>query len=79
MTIRLAIRGYLGDTLVFERALSTDEESIDALVEEHTWGIVEGNIDMLEFEFLDEPDPFQRFLRLGTNTQRMAAPMRLKL
>lgn len=75
--IRVTIRGYLGRTLQFTQAREAAGAEIEELAFQHAISMALGFIDMVEFEFLDEPDVNQRFLRLATNPQGMVMPFDL--
>lgn len=77
MKIRVTIRGYLCRTLQFTHTLETEGAKIEDLAEQHITAMASGFIDMVEFEFLDEPDVNQRFLRVGTNPLGMVTPVDL--
>jgi hypothetical protein len=82
MTIRLAIRGYAGDTLVFRDNLVIETEQMDTLLtdiaEEHMEMIAAHQDNFtIEIEFLDEPDVNQRFFRFGSTPDRMVQPIRI--
>jgi hypothetical protein len=55
------------------------DKVVPDLAKEHADAMAAKTLDMVEIEFLDEPDVNQRYLRLGTNSAGMVAPMRLKL
>ena len=72
-------RGYLGRALQFERTENFEEADMDSFVttlgERHAQATLDGEIDMVEIEFLDEPDVMTRFLRIGTNPEGMVIPL----
>ncbi len=76
------------DTLVkavlrFEERTEVDPEQIDdvmpALAEKHARLLASGGLHMIEIEFLDEPDPLQRFFRIGTDPRGMVMPIKVEL
>ena len=68
-SVRLTVRGFLGRTLKFEQHIDTKIEKLDQLLPslalEHATAMGEGTLDMIEIEFLDEPDINERFFRLA--------------
>lgn len=80
MSTRVIVRGFLKGSHVF-----SDHQELDAdkpgftrrIAEQHARMTLAGDIDMIEIEFLDEPDPNQRFLRIGTNPLDMVIPLRI--
>lgn len=73
--IRLRIRGYAGAALLFKEDIDAEEVAMESLVEEHMKLLLPHPTHMLEFEFLDELDPKQRYFRFGTDTRRMRNPI----
>lgn len=84
-TIRLAIRGFGGmlRQCVFEDRLEVREEEIEsllpALAKKHGERLASHELYMIEFEFLDEPNPNERFFRFGTDPGGMVAPIAIDL
>jgi hypothetical protein len=83
MIMRMVARGYLGDELVFRENITLDEEQLENVVADmalrHSAAMAADELDMIEFEFLDEPDPDQRFFRIGTNPDGMVMPIEVDL
>lgn len=83
MTLRLAIRGFVGRTRMFEDVVEIPDDSFDALIpqlaEKHATALASHELHMIEIEFLDEPDPEQRFFRFGTDPSGMVAPIEVPL
>jgi len=83
MTDRLAIRGYLKSTKLWESQVEIDSEKLDellpSLAEQHAEECASGKLTMIEIEFLDEPDPNERFFRFGTDPSGMVMPIGIKL
>jgi hypothetical protein len=82
MTFRVIARGWGEEAkLLFEDTLVLDELELQnilpAVAERHARILADHPKHMLEFEFLDCPDPLQRFLRFGTDPTRMVQPRRL--
>jgi hypothetical protein len=77
---RVVVRGFLKGDPVFSDHQEIDPED-DSLMErvakQHARMALAGDIDMIEIEFLDEPDPNQRFFRIGTNPAGMVIPLRI--
>jgi hypothetical protein len=75
--MRVCIRGKAGNNLLFEDTLNFDEDldAIEAMVQKHTPYLLANPLHVIEFEFLDEPDPLQRFFRLGTDRDHMVIPI----
>jgi hypothetical protein len=81
---RLAIRGFIGRVKVLEELADVDDEGdgMEALVEKHAIHLLTlpgGERHMIEIEFLDEPDPLQRFFRIGTDPDQMITPVAVRV
>jgi len=76
---RIMIRGFVGRKLIFEEAADADAVDLETLAAKHATVMAAYKHHMLEFEFLDEPDPLQRFFRFGTDPSAMVRPIRLDL
>ena len=83
MTIRVAIRGFVGRHKVFEERISLPMEKLDKLLpgiaEKHATALAAHELHMVEIEFLDEPDPNERFFRFGTDPTGIVMPMAIDL
>jgi hypothetical protein len=82
--IRLMIRGSIAGVEQFADYVETDDsgDQMEALGESHALRLLAlpgGKRHMIEIEFLDEPDPLERFFRFGTDPDRMVIPIRLPL
>jgi hypothetical protein len=82
--IRLAIRGYAAGQVQFEEQLTLlDERAIQDLLpdlaKQHADALAAHELHHIEIEFLDEPDPLQRFFRIGTDPSGMVMPIGVKL
>lgn len=81
MGIRLVVRGFVGSEMKFKDELELEERDLETLVpelaEKHAEAMGAGILTMIEIEFLDEPDPQQRFFRIGTDASGMVMPMRI--
>ena len=79
MKIRLAIRGIVGGKILFEDRVTLDDAQLENLLprlaKKHAAAMAAHELHMLEFEFLDEPDPMQRFFRFGTDPAGMVIPI----
>lgn len=81
--IHIVIRGYRNNTLLLEHQTEVAEDTLEELVpllaEMHAASMAAGELHMIEIEFLDEPDPLQRFFRFGTDPSRMVMPIQIDL
>jgi len=80
MSIRLAIRLFADGEQILEERVDADESELAGLAEKHT--VMLGDLagpHMIEIEFLDEPDPNQRFFRFGTDPRGMVIPIAIDL
>jgi hypothetical protein len=82
--MRIAIRGFIAGVRQFEECLSApaDGAGLENLAEEHARRMLAlpgGTLHHIEIEFLDEPDPMQRFFRFGTDPRYMVAPIGIEL
>jgi hypothetical protein len=82
--IRLAIRGYADGVKVIDERMEAAEERLEgqipALAAEHAARLASlSDLMMVEIEFLDEPDPFHRYFRFGTDPSRMVDPIKVGL
>jgi hypothetical protein len=78
--IRLAIRGFIGGVKQFEERIDVSEsaDELEGVAERHSLRLLAlpgGEKHMIELEFLDEPDPLQRFFRVGTDPSAMVTPI----
>jgi hypothetical protein len=80
--IRLAVRTYLGKRRLSERRMASTESQLEQLLPElgveHATAMSAGEIDMIEIEFVDEPDPLARYFRWGTNPAGMVQPVAIR-
>jgi hypothetical protein len=83
MIVRLAIRGYAAGKIQFEDRVDLNSAEIEQLVpglaEKHATAMAEHRLHMIEIEFLDEPNPNERFFRMGTDPSRMVLPLEIDL
>ncbi|HZT29366.1 MAG TPA: hypothetical protein VFA33_05760 [Bryobacteraceae bacterium] len=81
--IRLAIRGYVGRTALFEDRIEVSPMDLDTvlptLAEKHCEKLAAHHLHMIEIEFLDEPNEQQRFFRFGTDPSGMVTPIEIPL
>lgn len=77
--MKLAIRGYAGRQKIFEEVIEADDADLERLAERHLERLLAYERHMIEFEFLDEPDPLQRFFRFGTDPGGMVMPVAIDL
>ncbi len=79
--MRVAIRGFVGRTVLFEDRVELDESSLaellPSLAEKHALAMSRHELHMIEIEFLDEPDVQQRFFRIGTDPSGMVMPLKV--
>lgn len=78
--MRIAVRGYLNGEHVFtdfQEVKPEDYELVERIAKQHAYLTIHGEIDMIEIEWLDEPDQNQRFFRIGTNPADMVLPHRI--
>lgn len=83
MIIRVAIRGFTQGELQFEDVVELPDEAaiehlLPGLAEKHAAALADHRLHMIEIEFLDEPDPQERFFRFGTDPSGMVIPMRVR-
>jgi len=76
--MRVAVRGFAKDMLIFEEILDTAQYDLTNLARDHVQKMTAYPDHMIEVEFIDEPDNPYRFFRFGTDPSRMAIPLRLK-
>lgn len=74
--MRVTIRQYRGLDLVSQETTDMDETTVKQLSKKHGASMLLGECDSVEIEFLDEPDPLTRFLRIGTNPVGMTNAVR---
>lgn len=83
MNIRLAIRGYADGRRLFEDRVEIPEDGLEdllpGLAEKHAKAMAAHERHIIEIEFLDEPDPMQRFFRFGTDLSGMILPLEMPL
>jgi hypothetical protein len=75
--INLRIRVYVGKEVRFDEQITAPADEMDRilpqLAEKHATALAD-TPHMVEIEFLDEPDPNQRFARFGTDSTLMLKP-----
>lgn len=83
MTVRLAVRIFVAGAKVLEEFPVVDSEgtAVARLAVEHAERVrsIPGGVDryLVEIEFLDEPDPLDRFFRIGTDPAGMVKPIEM--
>lgn len=77
--VRLRFRGFAGGKVQFEDRVDVDlarvEDVLFELAEKHAAAMTSHKLHMIEVEFLDEPDPNERFFRFGTDPSHMVSPI----
>ena len=78
----LAVRVWKNKTLLLEDRIQASDQEMDTLIPQLAMkhaSAVEGADHMIEIEFLDEPDPLQRYFRFGTDPSGMVKPIEVNL
>jgi len=82
-SMRVKIRGFRNGVLRFAETAEIPDDGAEDLVqkmaERHAEEIGTGELHMIEFEFLDELNPEQRFFRFGTDPSGMVLPLKIDL
>lgn len=76
IVLRVYVRGQLRSLERVSRPISEIDSVITEMAEKHAEQCLR-EPTMIEFEFLDEPDPSERFFRIGTDPNGMLLPMRV--
>jgi hypothetical protein len=83
MSLRLAIRGFAQGAKQFEDRVDVEEhlieEVIPGLATQHAAAMASQKLQMIEIEFLDEPNEQERYFRFGTDPSGMVLPIRVEL
>lgn len=83
MIIRLAIRGYAAGEVRWKESVLVDSNRLESVVSDmanrHAAAMAAHELHMIEFEFLDDPNPNQRFFRIGTDPSGMVIPIGFEL
>jgi len=81
--VRITIRAFAHDRLLFTDSLEVSagaiEKVIPALAEKHLDCLADYPQHMIEIQYLDEPDPLQRYFRFGTDPAGMVRPVAVNL
>lgn len=82
--VRVAIRGFAGRRRVFEDIVESEDENLmeallPLLAEKHGRALAAHELHMIEIEFLDEPDPKERFFRFGTDPSGRVIPIQVDM
>jgi hypothetical protein len=79
----LAIRGFADKNLVLDVRITVDPANLDKMIPklaaEHAAKLADHELHRIELEFLDEPDPNERFFRFGTDPAGMVMPIAIPL
>jgi hypothetical protein len=77
------IRGFLKRRVMFNRPMTMDADALEQvlpdLAAEHAAAMNLGALDMIELEFLDEPNQLERYFRFGVNPAGMVMPIEIDL
>jgi hypothetical protein len=76
---RIAIRGFIGGIKQFEERVDQSESGarLAETLARRLLALPGGDKHMIEIEFIDQPDPLQRFCRFGTDPAMMIHPRTL--
>lgn len=78
--MRLAIRGWADGKQVFEDLVDAEIADMETLAEKQGKRLLAlGGTHMIEIEFLDEPNPNERFFRFGTDPRGMRLPFEIDI
>jgi hypothetical protein len=76
---RIAVRGFVAGKLEFEEFMDADAVDLAEVAESHALRLIRFPAHMIEIEFLDDPNPEERFFRFGTEPTGMVRPLRVDL
>jgi len=76
--MRIAVRGWGDGRKLFDEVMECDEQSLETIAPEHVQRVMGYKRNLLEIEFLDEPNENERYFRFGTDPSMMVAPIQVK-
>lgn len=77
--MKAAVRGFAGKTKIFEEIVDfdVDDANFEDVARAQLRRMLPYPKHMIEIEFLDEPNPLERFFRFGTDPSGMVVPIKL--
>jgi hypothetical protein len=75
--MKIAVRGFGDGKLLFEEQVDTEMDGFDAIVLGQLKRVLAFERNMIEIEFLDDPDDPVRFCRFGSDPRGMVMPIRV--
>lgn len=75
MIFRVTVRVFVGGELTFRETIDAEDPRLATIAASHLERVKNEPIHMVELEFLDIPDPLERFFRFGTDPRAMVAPV----
>jgi hypothetical protein len=80
MLVRIRVRGWENKEKKFDEHIELESAAeinkrLPVIAQHHISMLADAKDWLVEIEFLDEPDPLQRFFRLGSHPTHMAVPI----
>jgi len=77
--MRVAVRGWGDGRKLFDEVIDADEEALETIAPRLIQRVIGYKRNMLEIEFLDEPNNNERYFRFGSDPTMMVEPIQVKL
>lgn len=79
MSFRVTVRIFINGELEFRETIDALDSELASIADRYMERIKHEPIHMVELEFLDIPDPNERFFRFGTDPRAMVKPLAINI